>query len=107
NYDDGGTATESGTLGLDLEEYDIELNLPAAPGSASILPGTTSEVWRYKTEVLKGPETTVSENTGSYLGPTMRLRSEEVIEGIENAPAAFFGLLNGEAFGKRVVKLCA
>lgn len=30
---------------------------------------------------------------------------EEMIEGLEQAPAAFVGLLNGEAFGKRVVKL--
>ncbi|MEH6724706.1 MAG: NADP-dependent oxidoreductase [Hyphomicrobiales bacterium] len=30
---------------------------------------------------------------------------EEMIEGLEQAPAAFAGLLNGEAFGKRVVKL--
>lgn len=30
---------------------------------------------------------------------------EEVIEGLEQAPAAFVGLLKGEAFGKRVVKL--
>ena len=30
---------------------------------------------------------------------------EEMIEGFEQAPAAFIGLLNGEAFGKRVVCL--
>ncbi|MBL3567201.1 NADP-dependent oxidoreductase, partial [Rhodovulum sulfidophilum] len=30
---------------------------------------------------------------------------EEMIEGLEQAPAAFVGLLNGEAFGKRVVRL--
>lgn len=30
---------------------------------------------------------------------------EEVIAGLEQAPAAFVGLLRGEAFGKRVVKL--
>ena len=30
---------------------------------------------------------------------------EEMIEGLELAPAAFIGLLRGEAFGKRVVKL--
>ena len=30
---------------------------------------------------------------------------EEVIHGLERAPAAFAGLLRGEAFGKRVVKL--
>lgn len=32
---------------------------------------------------------------------------EEVIVGLERAPAAFVGLLKGEAFGKRVVKLTA
>jgi len=30
---------------------------------------------------------------------------EEMIDGLEQAPAAFVGLLKGEAFGKRVVKL--
>ncbi len=37
---------------------------------------------------------------------TMQYR-EEMIEGLERAPAAFAGLLRGEAFGKRVVKLSA
>ncbi|TYB89880.1 NADP-dependent oxidoreductase [Oceaniovalibus sp. ACAM 378] len=32
---------------------------------------------------------------------------EEMIDGLEQAPAAFVGLLNGEAFGKRVIKLSA
>jgi NADPH-dependent curcumin reductase len=32
---------------------------------------------------------------------------EEMINGLEQAPAAFVGLLNGAAFGKRVVKLSA
>jgi NADPH-dependent curcumin reductase len=30
---------------------------------------------------------------------------EEIIDGLENAPAAFIGLLRGEAFGKRVIRL--
>jgi hypothetical protein len=30
---------------------------------------------------------------------------EEMIDGLERAPSAFVGLLSGEAFGKRVVKL--
>jgi len=30
---------------------------------------------------------------------------EEMITGLDQAPAAFVGLLKGEAFGKRVVKL--
>lgn len=32
---------------------------------------------------------------------------EEMINGLEQAPAAFVGLLKGEAFGKRVIKLSA
>ncbi|WP_138936247.1 NADP-dependent oxidoreductase [Roseovarius arcticus] len=32
---------------------------------------------------------------------------EEMIDGLEQAPAAFVGLLKGEAFGKRVIKLSA
>jgi len=30
---------------------------------------------------------------------------EEIIDGLENAPAAFIGLLNGENFGKRVIRV--
>lgn len=30
---------------------------------------------------------------------------EEIIDGLENAPAAFVGLLNGENFGKRVIRV--
>jgi NADPH-dependent curcumin reductase CurA len=30
-----------------------------------------------------------------------------MIEGLEEAPAAFIGLLRGEGFGKRVIKLSA
>jgi hypothetical protein len=30
---------------------------------------------------------------------------EEMVDGLEQAPAAFVGLLRGEAFGKRVVRL--
>ncbi len=31
---------------------------------------------------------------------------EEVIDGLENAPEAFIGLLKGENFGKRVIRIC-
>lgn len=77
---DGGTATGSGTLGLDLDHYDIELTLRATPDLVPILPGEPSEVWRYKAELLKGPARTVSENTNSYLGPTIRLRRGQTVK---------------------------
>tara|TARA_R110000850_G_scaffold193670_1_gene320373 strand:- start:2652 stop:4211 length:1560 start_codon:yes stop_codon:yes gene_type:complete len=78
---DGGVrATESGTLGLDSEEYDVELNLHATPDSVPILPGAPSEVWRYRAELLKGPGGTLSENPDSYLGPTIRLRRGQKVK---------------------------
>jgi NADPH-dependent curcumin reductase CurA len=30
---------------------------------------------------------------------------EEIIDGLEEAPRAFIGLLNGENFGKRVIRV--
>lgn len=66
--------TESGTIGLDTDQYDVELNLRAKTDSVPILPGAPSEVWRYKAELLKGPKDTVSGTGNSYLGPTIRLR---------------------------------
>ncbi len=78
---DGGVrAVESGTLGLDSKEYDVELSLRATPDSVPILPGGSSEVWRYKAKLLKGPEDTVSENADSYLGPTIRLRRNQTVK---------------------------
>ncbi len=83
---DGKTATGSGTLGLDLDNYDVELVLRATPDRVSVLPGAPSEVWRYKAELLKGPAGTVSENADSYLGPTLRLRRGQTVKvHIENA----------------------
>ena len=70
----GVRAMESVVLGLNSEEYDVELALRATPDSVPILPGAPSEVWRYNAELLKGPENTLAENTNSYLGPTIRLR---------------------------------
>ena len=32
---------------------------------------------------------------------------EEVIDGLENAPEAFIGLLKGENFGKRVIRVAS
>ena len=42
---------------------------------------------------------------GEWVEANRVLYREEMIEGLERAPAAFVGLLRGEAFGKRVVKL--
>lgn len=42
---------------------------------------------------------------GAWVSAGKIIYREEMIDGLERAPAAFVGLLRGEAFGKRVVKL--
>jgi FtsP/CotA-like multicopper oxidase with cupredoxin domain len=53
---------------------DVELALRAAPGTAQILPGAATAVWRFTGEVLKGPADTLQFLPDSYLGPIIRLR---------------------------------
>lgn len=53
---------------------DVELALTAAPGESRILPGRTTEVWRFTGSVVKGPASSLEVIPGSYLGPTLRLR---------------------------------
>jgi len=53
---------------------DVELELTAAPGEATILPGAPTSVWRFTGSVVKGPAGCLQELPGSYLGPVIRLR---------------------------------
>ncbi len=53
---------------------DVDLRLRAGPGTAPILPGARSEVWRYTSELQEGPKDTLSPMDESYLGPVIRLR---------------------------------
>jgi NADPH-dependent curcumin reductase CurA len=45
------------------------------------------------------------EELGTLVAAGRLVRHESVVEGIENAPAAFFGLLQGRNLGKQLVKL--
>ena len=46
-----------------------------------------------------------SKQMSSWIKAGKILYREEVIDGLENAPEAFIGLLEGEAFGKRVIRI--
>ena len=59
--------------GLDIEP-DVELELTAAPDEVSIVSGAPTHVWRFSGRVLRGPDGTLEDLPGSYLGPVMRLR---------------------------------
>jgi FtsP/CotA-like multicopper oxidase with cupredoxin domain len=54
---------------------DVELELRAAPGSASIVPGSQTRVWRYQARLLTGPQGTVQPVADTYLGPILRLQA--------------------------------
>ncbi len=54
---------------------DVEIAFTAAPGEALLLPGAPTAVWRYTAIVVRGPSTAVVPVEGSYLGPTLRLRT--------------------------------
>jgi FtsP/CotA-like multicopper oxidase with cupredoxin domain len=58
---------------------DIDLELVAKPGSAPILPGRETNVWRYSAKLLAGPGNTLTPITDSYLGPIMRFAKGQKI----------------------------
>ncbi|MEI4260851.1 NADP-dependent oxidoreductase [Roseovarius sp. D0-M9] len=85
-------------------------SLPDGPDRLSLLIGTILR----KRMTLRGfivfddfghlyPE--FAEQVGAWVREGKIQYREEVIDGLEQAPEAFVGLLNGEAFGKRVIKL--
>ena len=87
-------------------------SLPDGPDRLSLLMGTILR----KRMTMRGfivfddfghlyPE--FSEQMGSWVTQGKIQYREEMIDGLEQAPAAFVGLLKGEAFGKRVIKLSA
>jgi FtsP/CotA-like multicopper oxidase with cupredoxin domain len=58
---------------------DVEIDLTAQPGSLSILPGQATQVLRYVAKLGKGPEGTLAELPGSYLGPIIRLKKGQKV----------------------------
>ena len=59
---------------------DVDLELVAKPGSAPILPGRETNVWRYSAKLLSGPGNTLTPILpDSYLGPIMRFAKGQKI----------------------------
>jgi FtsP/CotA-like multicopper oxidase with cupredoxin domain len=63
---------------------DVELELTAQPTKHQIFPGMPTGTWSYRGKLLKGRAGTL-EDSGSYLGPTIRLRrGDKVRVGFHN-----------------------
>ena len=58
---------------------DVELALRAVAGDVQILSGARTRVWTYVGRVVKGPPDTLQEVPGSYLGPTIRVRTGQKV----------------------------
>jgi blue copper oxidase len=58
---------------------DVELTLRAGAGTAPILPGAATRVWRFTGEVLKGPPRSLEVIPDSYLGPILRLQTGQKV----------------------------
>jgi FtsP/CotA-like multicopper oxidase with cupredoxin domain len=58
---------------------DVDLELVAKPGSAPILPGAETNVWRYSAKLLTGPDDTLAPISNSYLGPVLRFAKGQKI----------------------------
>jgi blue copper oxidase len=67
------TPPSASTPELEPEVRDLQLVITASPGTAEIIAGITTDVWRFEAEVLDGDPASVA-STGSYLGPTLHLR---------------------------------
>jgi len=53
-------------------EPDLDIALTATPDEVPIFPGSATQVWRYKAEVVKGEPKRLTVIPGSYLGPIIR-----------------------------------
>jgi FtsP/CotA-like multicopper oxidase with cupredoxin domain len=58
---------------------DVEIELSCQNADASILTGKTTRVQKYSAKLLNGPQQTVSELPGSFLGPTIRLQKGQKV----------------------------
>ncbi len=58
---------------------DVELGLTAAPDAVAVLPGAATRVWRFTGRVIKGPADAIQPVAGSYLGPTISVRTGQKV----------------------------
>lgn len=72
-----GAAASARVTGLQKSSFvpDVEIELRAAVGTAPVLPGPATRVWRYEARLLKGAPATIASLPDSYLGPVLRWRT--------------------------------
>jgi FtsP/CotA-like multicopper oxidase with cupredoxin domain len=69
--------TETPTLAVESAsgiEPDVEIALRAGTAQVPILPGSSTKVWQYQGEVLKGAPEALQDLPNTYLGPAFHLK---------------------------------
>ena len=59
------------------DDPDIDIDLYADLKRARITPGSRTDVWVYEARLRKGPESTLSTLSDSYLGPVIRVKRDQ------------------------------
>ena len=60
-------------------EPDVEIALRAVPAQVPILPGSSTKVWQYQGEVLKGAPEVLQDLPNTYLGPAFHLKKGQTV----------------------------
>lgn len=58
---------------------DVEIDITAQPDKVNILPGKATEVYTYKSKLIKGDKNSLQKIEGSYLGPIINVKKGEKI----------------------------
>jgi len=74
--------TETPTLAVESAsgiEPDVEIALRAVQAQVPILPGSSTKVWQYQGEVLKGAPEVLQDLPNTYLGPAFHLKKGQTV----------------------------
>lgn len=79
SMDHGAMATAPASAPSASFAPDVEIALKAAPGTAQILPGKPTNVWRYTASVVKGDPGAVVNLPDTFTGPIIRVRKGQKV----------------------------
>ena len=74
-----GKSLEGSTAVPGLDSPDLEISLTAIPDQVQLFPGKKTIVWRYRGEVVAGPNGALIESDNSYLGPTINVNRGDTV----------------------------
>jgi NADPH-dependent curcumin reductase CurA len=87
-----------------ISQYNA-VDVPQGPRNLAVLTRTRSKVEGFLVYDFVGQHEVSRARLASWIRDGRLKYREDIVDGFENAPAAFIGLLRGENFGKRLIKV--